>query len=147
MPKECWSVSADELTGPVHPVPQGPAEARREVEFLLHERFCRPDSDRDDPALTDALLVTSELVTNALLHGGGVTDFEAELTKEGVRVSVSDHSDEMPAVQERTDSRGRFRIGGHGWRVISRIARDVVITRHDGGGKRISVLVPLVPMM
>ncbi|WP_406730287.1 ATP-binding protein [Streptomyces sp. NBC_01794] len=139
-------MSTDEVTSrlsPGSPVPRSPAEARREVEFLLHELFCLPESERDEDVLADTLLVTSELVTNALLHGGGITDFEAELTREGLRVSVSDRSDQVPTAPERTDARGMIRVGGHGWPVICRLARSIAITYRAGGGKCVSALVPL----
>lgn len=60
-------------------VPVRAAEARNFVHDLLHGT----GSQVDDLALVDALLVTTELVTNAQRHGGGLTGFTAQIV-EGV---------------------------------------------------------------
>jgi len=69
-----------------------PAEARRAVERAVSERCRATHTPCDAQALSDALLVTSELTTNAILHGGGITDFDVTVEGRGVRVSVSDRS-------------------------------------------------------
>ncbi|GAA4792254.1 ATPase [Streptomyces ziwulingensis] len=97
----------------------------------------------DTHALSDAVLVASELTTNAILHGGGVTDFRVDVVGPGVRLSVSDRSDELPAPAPPADPKGRRRVGGHGWSIICRLARDVSVACLPTGGKRISVLIPL----
>ncbi|MFD3442270.1 ATP-binding protein [Streptomyces sp. NPDC058685] len=131
----------DQNAVPVGPAPATPAQARREVEFLLYERCCQPHAERD-AALSDALLVTSELMTNAVLHGDGVTAFEAALTETGIRISVSDRSPLLPHILPAVDAHAFRAIGGHGWRIITRLARHIAISpRH--GGKRISVIVSL----
>jgi anti-sigma regulatory factor (Ser/Thr protein kinase) len=126
-----------------HPGPCKPAEARRAVERAVSER-CRATHTRcDADALSDALLVASELTTNAILHGGGITDFHVDVVGPGVRVSVSDRSDELPVVAPPTDRQGRRRVGGHGWPIVCRLARDVRVTDLPSGGKRITAVVPL----
>lgn len=61
------------------PGPCRPAEARRAVERAVTER-CRATGTRcAAEALADALLVASELTTNAILHGGGITDFAVDV--------------------------------------------------------------------
>ncbi|MCX4775417.1 ATP-binding protein [Streptomyces sp. NBC_01264] len=50
----------------------------------------------DSVTTADALLVTSELVTNAIRHGGGLIAFCAEITGEALRVCVSDGARTLP---------------------------------------------------
>jgi anti-sigma regulatory factor (Ser/Thr protein kinase) len=125
------------------PRPSKPAEARRAVERAVTE-CCRQGRARCDAnALSDAVLVASELTTNAILHGGGITDFSVDVTGPEVRVSVSDRSDRLPVAVEPTDPQGRRRVGGRGWPIVCRLARDVHVCDLPSGGKCISVLVPL----
>ncbi|CAL9602483.1 hypothetical protein SUDANB6_05479 [Streptomyces sp. enrichment culture] len=126
------------------PRPGKPAEARRAVECAVTEccRATRTPCDAD--ALSDALLVASELTTNAILHGGGLTDFRVDVDGRSVRLSVSDRSDELPVVREPTDPQGRRRLGGRGWPIVCRLARDVRVSDLPSGGKCITAVVPLV---
>lgn len=83
------------------PVPANAADARDAVMRLLTTQFCGPVSEglAADVVVADALLVTSELVTNAVRHGGGITGFAAELTDEGLRLTVMDASRELAGRQ------------------------------------------------
>jgi anti-sigma regulatory factor (Ser/Thr protein kinase) len=123
--------------------PCRPAEARRAVERVVNERSGDGRTACDAHALSDALLVASELTTNAILHGGGVTDFEVDVVGPGVRLSVCDRSRDLPVAVPRTDPQGRRRPGGHGWPIVCRLARDVRVADLPSGGKRITVVVPL----
>ena len=123
--------------------PSRPADARRAVERAVAERCRATRTTCDREALADALLVASELTTNAILHGGGVTDFRVDVVEPGVRVSVSDRSDAFPEAKEPLDARGRRRVGGLGWPIVCRLARDVRVTDLPYGGKCISAVVPL----
>ncbi|WP_030339428.1 ATP-binding protein [Streptomyces sp. NRRL S-1022] len=124
-------------------VPCRPAEARRAVERVMTER-CR---DRALPCapetVEDALLVTSELTTNALLHGGGITGFDVDVDSGGVRVSVSDRSGELPVAARPGDEQASARPGGRGWPIVCRLARDVRVAELPRGGKCITAVVPL----
>ncbi|GGV98432.1 ATPase [Streptomyces narbonensis] len=71
----------------------------------------------------DLLLVTSELVTNALRHAGGVTDFGIGVGRDRVTVSVADASGELPLYQRREG----LRPGGYGWPIVLRLCRDVTV--------------------
>ncbi|WP_217569574.1 ATP-binding protein [Streptomyces sp. GbtcB7] len=130
------------------PGPRSPAEVREAVRDALEEDVRRSggrDGAGDAVAVGDALLVASELTTNAMLHGGGVTEFEVMLVDREVRLSVSDHSRELPTPAEHPDEPGSMRIGGHGWPIICRLARDITIAELRAGGKRITAVVPLSP--
>ncbi|MCG8967983.1 MULTISPECIES: ATP-binding protein [Streptomyces] len=123
--------------------PCKPAEARSTVERVVTE-CCRTDHKPCDArALSDAVLVASELTTNAILHGGGITDFQVDVVGPGVRLSVCDRSAELPVAVAPTDPQGRRRVGGHGWPIVCRLARDVRVADLPSGGKRITVVVPL----
>lgn len=125
------------------PRPGKPAEARRAVERAVTERCRATRTPCDADALSDAVLVASELTTNAILHGGGLTDFRVDVEGPDIRLSVSDRSAEVPVVREPVDPQGRRRVGGRGWPIVCRLARDVRVSDLPSGGKRITVVVPL----
>ncbi|MGW5039645.1 ATP-binding protein [Streptomyces parvulus] len=121
-----------------------PADARKAVERAVAGRRDADGTPRcDAAALSDAVLVASELTTNAILHGGGITDFRVDLVGPGVRLSVSDRSHDLPVAVPPTDDRGRRRVGGRGWPIVCRLAHDVRVADLPAGGKCITVLVPL----
>jgi anti-sigma regulatory factor (Ser/Thr protein kinase) len=100
-----------------------PALARRAL-----EKLSAIDSIRED-----ALLVVSELATNAVMHSGSrpEEDFEvrAELIPAGLRIEVTDqgHSSSTPAPR-----RGNSLVpGGMGLRVVERLARRWGSERDD----------------
>ncbi|MFF4321190.1 ATP-binding protein [Streptomyces sp. NPDC001568] len=109
------------------------AAARRRVTELLRAA----DAALDSIAAGDALLVASELVTNAIRHGGGITGFHAALDGDTLRLAVSDASPEHPAARSRTE---RGHPGGYGWPLVRRLADHVDITLLPGGGKTITAV-------
>jgi anti-sigma regulatory factor (Ser/Thr protein kinase) len=126
-------------------LPTSSAEARAAVLALLESRFCRGGANwREDVVVADVLLVTSELVTNADRHGGGLTRFTAEIQGDVLHLCVGDAnpahpvSPPAPAVPAETP-----RIGGYGWQMVRRLARTVTVTTHSAG-KTISAVVALV---
>ncbi|MFD5650366.1 MULTISPECIES: ATP-binding protein [unclassified Streptomyces] len=124
--------------------PCRPADARAAVERAVTE--CRGAGGRpscDPCALSDAVLVASELTTNAILHGGGITDFQVDVVGPGVRLSVCDRSHDLPVAVPATDDRGHRRLGGRGWPIVCRLAREVRVADLPSGGKCITVVVPL----
>ncbi|MFG2460204.1 ATP-binding protein [Streptomyces sp. NPDC048523] len=127
----------------VRPGPRRPAEARQAVERAVSECCRATHAPCDAQALSDALLVASELTTNAILHGGGVTDFRVTVEGRGVSVSVSDRSTALPVAKAPVDPQGRWHPGGHGWPIVCRLARDVRVTDLPAGGKCITAVVPL----
>ncbi|MFF3501475.1 ATP-binding protein [Streptomyces sp. NPDC003247] len=92
----------------------------------------------------DLLLVVSEMVTNAIRHGGGLAGFEVTPVRGGVRVAVHDHSDVVPSVTYGAGAPpGGHRINGYGWPLIVELARDISIGPRPPGGKTISAFVPV----
>ncbi|AGS67668.1 ATP-binding protein [Streptomyces collinus] len=123
--------------------PCRPADARRAVRQAVAERRDARVVPCDDTALEDALLVTSELTTNAILHGGGITGFDVDVDPGTVSVTVCDRSDDVPVVHDPVDESGRSRLGGRGWPIVCRLARDVSVAGLPRGGKRITAVIPL----
>ncbi|MDX3231971.1 ATP-binding protein [Streptomyces sp. ME19-01-6] len=116
--------------------PDTAAVARDAVRKLL-SRHRPPVSDLP---LTDALLITSELTTNALRHAGGVTAFGCVVRENRLEITVEDASDVLPAARPPDDPSVP---GGHGWPMVCRLACEVTVGALPGGGKRVRALVPL----
>nr|UYZ50089.1 HSP90-likeATPase [Streptomyces mirabilis] len=120
-----------------------PTTARRQVAAVVREHWRSAGWMRQE-ALVDLLLVVSELVTNAIRHGGGLAGFRATPTAEGIRLAVRDNSDVVPAgafgFAAIPDG---YRPNGYGWPLIICLAREVTVEPSPGGGKTIRVLVPL----
>jgi anti-sigma regulatory factor (Ser/Thr protein kinase) len=78
---------------------------------------------------TDVALVVTELVTNAVLHGGGCSSVDISLAAAGVRVEVGDRSRVPPVVShEAPDS-----LTGRGVRLVKAVAaRWGAESRPDG---------------
>lgn len=120
------------------------ASARAHARAVVHSRWdpsARPAREED---VIDLLLVVSELVTNALRHGGGLAGFEATPVPDGIRVAVRDHSDVVPTAAFGPHSPpAGHRTGGYGWPLVVRLAREIDIDEHPAGGKTISVFLPI----
>ncbi|MEV0304375.1 ATP-binding protein [Streptomyces prasinus] len=123
--------------------PYRPAQVREAVQRAVCERCRATHTPCDTGALADALLVASELTTNAILHGGGVTDVRVDVAGPGVRVSVSDRSTELPVARPAAGPRERLTPGGHGWPIVCLLSREIRVRDLPAGGKCISALVPL----
>ncbi|MFG2976894.1 ATP-binding protein [Streptomyces sp. NPDC048331] len=92
----------------------------------------------DSVIAADALLVTSELVTNAIRHGGGVTAFRADVTDDVLLLSIGDADPRLPAPRTGTVERP----GGYGWPLVQRLAERVDCRTHPDG-KTISTVLRL----
>ncbi|MFE4971593.1 ATP-binding protein [Kitasatospora sp. NPDC056651] len=88
------------------------------------------DADRR-AAAEDVLLMVSELVTNACLHArGGPRELRLSWNGARLRVEVADGSPVPPRLRP---SMGPGRPGGHGLRVVDRLARAWGSRPEDGG--------------
>lgn len=124
-------------------VPATSAEARAAVLAVLESRVRARGGDMAEVVVTDALLITSELVTNATRHGGGLTGFAAEIEGDALRVCVRDASPVRPVSPPApAAAEAAPRIGGYGWQMVRRLAREVTVTIH-GTGKTIAAVLPL----
>ncbi|MDX2561060.1 ATP-binding protein [Streptomyces sp. TX20-6-3] len=95
-----------------------PADARQLVRHALAAIGPLPSAQ-----VEDLLLVTSELVTNAHRHAGGVTGFGIGVGRDRVTVSVSDASREPPLYRRQGD----LRPGGYGWPIVLRLCDEVTV--------------------
>ncbi|MFH9347728.1 ATP-binding protein [Kitasatospora sp. NPDC017646] len=99
-----------------------------------------PAADDEQRALAeDVLLMVSELVTNACLHApGGPRELRLDWDGARLRVEVVDASPVPPRLAEAGDP---ARPGGHGLRVVDRLARAWGSVP-EGGGKLVWLEVP-----
>ncbi|GGQ67688.1 MULTISPECIES: ATP-binding protein [Streptomyces] len=120
-----------------------PADVRSAIRRAVTGRCGATGCRYDEDGLSDALLVASELTSNAMLHGGGITGFDVDVDERTVSVSVSDRSDRLPVTVEPVDGEGRRRVGGRGWPIICRLAREVRVSCLPSGGKCVTAVVPV----
>ncbi|MFD8974078.1 MULTISPECIES: ATP-binding protein [unclassified Streptomyces] len=86
--------------------------------------------DGVDPDAEDVLLLVSELVANACLHGEGLRSLLLRLTGDGLRIEATDRSPALPALRRPSDP---TRPGGHGVLIVDRLARRWGAEPLDGG--------------
>ncbi|MFD3663592.1 ATP-binding protein [Streptomyces sp. NPDC058659] len=122
----CRAPDADgHATGHRGPSPvRTPAEARQIVRHTLAALGPLRPAQVDD-----LLLITSELVTNAHRHGGGITGFGLKVGRDRVTVSVSDASGDSPLYELHKE----LRPGGFGWPIVLRLCREVTVDTHPHG--------------
>ncbi|MBP0449142.1 ATP-binding protein [Kitasatospora sp. RG8] len=97
------------------------------------------EDDEQRAVSQDVLLMVSELVTNACLHApGGPRELRLSWNGERLRVEVTDASPVPPQLRPHADP---GRPGGHGLRVVDRLARAWG-SLPEGTGKRVWLEVP-----
>ncbi|WAX81535.1 ATP-binding protein [Streptomyces sp. KMM 9044] len=114
------------------------AEARAFATLFLEQlraEWCATIGERTDGA---ALLIVSELVTNADRHSNGPYILELEGTDEAITVTVYDSSGTLPRVYPHDPER----IGCHGLEIVQALARDVLAERIPVG-KRVRAALSL----
>lgn len=88
-----------------------------------------------------AVLLTSEVVTNAVLHGGGEVQLAVDAGEMRVRVEVSDDEQRRPAVPHVDDEAE----GGRGLMIVDALASAWGVTDSPRGGKIVWFEVPAQP--
>ncbi|MFF4319527.1 ATP-binding protein [Streptomyces sp. NPDC001568] len=111
-----------------------PAAARHAVAELLGQAGVSLDS----VTAADALLVTSELITNAIRHGGGITSLRTVLVDGALHLAVSDANPHAPFARPAEPEHP----GGFGWPLIQRLAERVEISP-SADGKTITIVMRL----
>ncbi|CAM5662808.1 hypothetical protein [Streptomyces afghaniensis 772] [Streptomyces afghaniensis] len=86
----------------------------------------------------DAELVVSELVTNAIRHAPGPCELILRLFRGRLAITVRDTSAEQPTVHKGD----RFRVGGHGLRLVHTVS-DRVAVAPRARGKQITAYLGL----
>ncbi|QMU77224.1 ATP-binding protein [Streptacidiphilus sp. PB12-B1b] len=92
-----------------------------------------------DPPLTsariaDALILISELVTNAARHAPGPCVLDMVYDGTALFIAVSDTSASLPRPRPGDLHTG---TGGFGWNLLSSLTMDIHITRYTAGWKTI----------
>jgi hypothetical protein len=107
--------------------------ARDFTRQAMHTWGWLPSSTADRRASAeDILLVVSELVTNACLHGGGPQELRLRRSPKLLRVEVTDGGTGDPA--PRTPHRAG-RPGGHGMFIVQRLCLDWGVVRAPDGAR------------
>ncbi|WP_305786391.1 ATP-binding protein [Symbioplanes lichenis] len=106
---------------------QAPARSRTIVDTVLLDWGFDDDEWRDA-----AILIVSELVTNAVRHGGGEITLELRAAGPEVEVSVADGSSVLPRRREPDET------GGRGLAAIEALSAGWQVHNHRGG-KRVRV--------
>ena len=104
------------------PLPRVVGRARR---FVLENA-----PDIPDKVAEVLVLLTSELVTNAVLHARTPLEVGVTLSERSVLVAVHDLDLTRPAQQRSTG-----REGGWGLPLVAALAADSALERHPDGGK------------
>ncbi|MFF4319224.1 ATP-binding protein [Streptomyces sp. NPDC001568] len=109
--------------------------ARAATSRFLHEAADRSDRSPavSPPAEDAALLIVTELVTNAVRHTAGPCTLDLALHEEGLDIDVTDGSPEQP-VTRPPHVEG---TGGWGWILIRHLAREVTVHPTRTGGKTV----------
>lgn len=81
------------------------------------------------------ILVVSELVTNALRHGGGTCALDLPAHPDSIEVAVHDNGPQAPRMRTPDLNDG---TGGFGRPMVNRLARTTAVTRRACGGKTVS---------
>ena len=99
-----------------------------------------------DSIVTDAEMLTSEVVTNAVLHAGGLLVVELDDLRDGVLVVVEDPGAALPIQR----SPGPLDGGGRGLQIVDALASAWGVARMRGDGKyvwfRLAMAGPLSPL-
>lgn len=108
-------------------LPPQPSSVREARAFV--RRQCR-EAGFDEESVETAALLTSELVTNAFLHGRSAARLVVIPTPDGIVVEVGDDNSRFPQIVPE-DARA---LDGRGLAVVSRLARAWGV-HEDGPGK------------
>jgi anti-sigma regulatory factor (Ser/Thr protein kinase) len=101
-------------------------EARRFVCDVLRDRGLPTDE-----VLDAAVLLTSELVTNAVLYSAGTINVDVDLDLSAIRVEVADTSGESPAPRDAVSEA----TSGRGLHLVEALARAWGVERQPDDGK------------
>lgn len=82
------------------------------------------------PEIVDtAVLLASELITNAVLHGRSEVELTVEINGTGVKVSAADMNSRLPVMQ----SADELALDGRGIAIVDLLASSWGVSATDGG--------------
>jgi anti-sigma regulatory factor (Ser/Thr protein kinase) len=93
-----------------------------------------------DSLLDDVVLVTSELFTNAVLHGEGDVELTVGVDRDNIRVVVVDRGSTGVPLMARTPPIDE--LTGRGLRIVDRLAVGWGSRRHHRGGTEVWMEIP-----
>ncbi|MFE5488947.1 ATP-binding protein [Streptomyces virginiae] len=111
------------------------AQARDTARHVLAEHHA------PEALVADVLTVVSELVSNAIRHGEGLTGFHITVSAGQVVIEVSDRSTLPPHLQPPSPNTP----GGFGWPVVKTLAPGTFIRFHRTGKTITATLPTYVP--
>ncbi|MDX3540805.1 ATP-binding protein [Streptomyces sp. MB09-01] len=111
-------------------------EARQAARAFL-EALGQPAIGREQA--DTVVLVVSELVTNALRHGGGAYTLRLTAHPNCIEVAVEDPDPRMPRMRTPDLVDG---TGGFGWHMVNDLSLATVVTPRPEGGKTVRALLP-----
>ncbi|MFD9407671.1 ATP-binding protein [Streptomyces sp. NPDC059989] len=79
-------------------------------------------TEAEQEAAEDVLLLVSEVVANACLHGGGPGALRLDCTDERLRIEVTDGNPDPPVPVRAGSAAEAGRPGGHGLLIVERLA-------------------------
>lgn len=121
------------LVQPLDRLRNAPSVARRCVRDLLAGVGPPDDARVDVDLITDAQLVVSELVTNAVMHGAGDIELRLDLADGALSVCVCDGGRAEP--QRRGP--GTTAEGGRGLALVAMLTQDWGFRPDGTGGKEV----------
>ncbi|MEU7096893.1 ATP-binding protein [Streptomyces longwoodensis] len=92
--------------------------------------------------LDDAVLIVSELVTNAVRHTGASCRLALSLQNGRLDIAVADHSEDLPEIDRHAGRTAHG--GGYGMNIIEQLGGDMTVVP-GLGGKTVHVVLPLRP--
>ncbi|MCU1678932.1 MAG: putative histidine kinaserelated ATPase domain protein [Frankiales bacterium] len=93
----------------------------------------------DSSVIHETVVVLSELIGNAVRHGGSLIAVELERRSDGVLISVLDTSPSLPQPREADETAE----SGRGMRLVAAFSAAWGAEPRRDGGKRVWALVPL----
>jgi anti-sigma regulatory factor (Ser/Thr protein kinase) len=91
------------------------------------------DAGLDPDASGEVLVMTSELVANALTHASSPAEVVVELANRRVQVTVSDEVHSPPVLRPAAPTQA----GGNGMRIIDALSDEWGTITHAGDGKAV----------
>ncbi len=83
--------------------------------------------------VNDAMVMTCELIVNALDHAGSQAEVSVDVHGDEAKVEVHDFSSEWPVVRTADPAR----IGGNGLRIVEALSDKWGAYSHPSGGKSV----------
>lgn len=102
----------------------------REAREIVKEAIARAHWEGDEEA---AVLLVSELVTNALRHAGSLTHLDVTVDCDCLHVEASDPRTEAPSVRQVDPAA----TSGRGMALVEALANDWGVRRDDSRGKTV----------